>query len=62
MNRLKIIFQVVFMFAFLFILNIANGQQTIEGLHYATGKPVQVKIKNGKIDQIKEIKKCHLAK
>lgn len=57
MNRIKIIFQTVFAITFLFVLNVANGQQTIEGIHYVTGKPVQVKIKDGKIDQIKEIKK-----
>ena len=36
-----------------------NAQQTIEGLHYITGKPVQVKIENGKIASIKEIKKLN---
>jgi N-acetylglucosamine-6-phosphate deacetylase len=34
-----------------------NAQQTIEGLHFASGKPIQVKIENGKIASIKEIKK-----
>ncbi len=34
-----------------------NAQQTIEGMHYLTGKPVQVKIENGKIVSVKEIKK-----
>jgi len=34
-----------------------NAQQTIEGLHYITGKPIQVKIENGKIAAVKEIKK-----
>ena len=57
MNRIKIVFQTVFSIAFLFVLNVSNGQQTIEGIHYATGKPVQVKIKDGKIDEIKELKK-----
>ena len=32
------------------------AQQTIEGIHYATGKPVQVKIENGKIVSVKEIR------
>ena len=36
-----------------------NAQQTVEGLHYITGKPVQVKIENGKIASIKEIKKLN---
>jgi N-acetylglucosamine-6-phosphate deacetylase len=34
-----------------------NAQQTIEGLHFATGKPIQVKIENGKIAEIKSVKK-----
>lgn len=34
-----------------------NAQQTIEGTHYLTGKPVQVKIENGEIVSVKEIKK-----
>lgn len=36
-----------------------NAQQTIEGLHYITGKPVQVKIENGKIASVKEVKKLN---
>lgn len=35
----------------------ANAQQIIEGVHYSTGKPIQVKIENGKISAVKEIKK-----
>jgi N-acetylglucosamine-6-phosphate deacetylase len=35
----------------------ANAQQTIEGIHYITGKPIQVKIENGKIAEIKSVKK-----
>jgi N-acetylglucosamine-6-phosphate deacetylase len=35
----------------------ANAQQIVEGLHFATGKPVQVKIENGKIAAVKSIKK-----
>ncbi len=42
---------------FVFILCQADGQETVEGIHYATGKPVQLKIKDGKITGIKEIKK-----
>jgi N-acetylglucosamine-6-phosphate deacetylase len=34
-----------------------NAQQTIEGIHYLTGKPVQIKTENGKIISVKEIKK-----
>ncbi len=33
-----------------------NAQHTIEGIHYITGKPVQVTIKNGKIKKVKAIK------
>jgi N-acetylglucosamine-6-phosphate deacetylase len=34
-----------------------NAQQMIEGLHYISGKPIQVKIENGKIAEIKSVKK-----
>jgi N-acetylglucosamine-6-phosphate deacetylase len=36
-----------------------NAQQTVEGLHYITGNPVQVKIENGKIASVKEVKKLN---
>lgn len=36
-----------------------NAQQMIEGIHYATGKPVQIKIENGKITEIKSINKLN---
>ncbi len=42
---------------FLFGMNKMNAQQIIEGIHYSTGKPVQVEIKDGKIATIKEVKK-----
>jgi N-acetylglucosamine-6-phosphate deacetylase len=42
---------------FLLSSNQINAQQMIEGIHYATGKPVQIKIENGKITEIKSIKK-----
>ena len=48
------IFSIIF---FIMICYNLNAQQTIEGLHYITGKPVQVKIENGKIAMIKEIKR-----
>ena len=35
----------------------ANAQKIVEGLHFATGKPVQVKIENGKITAVRSIKK-----
>lgn len=35
----------------------ANAQQTIEGIHYATGKPVRVAIENGIIVSVKPVKK-----
>ena len=34
-----------------------NAQQIIEGIHYNTGKPVQIIIEDGKIDEIKSIQK-----
>jgi N-acetylglucosamine-6-phosphate deacetylase len=36
-----------------------NAQQTVEGLHYITGNPVQVRIENGKIASVKEVKKLN---
>ena len=42
---------------FLFSVNGLKAQQMIEGIHYATGKPVQLKIEDGKISEIKSIKK-----
>ena len=52
-------FNLTFLFTvlFLFCISELNAQQTIEAIHFATGKPVQVKIKNGKIVSVKEIKK-----
>ena len=46
----------VFLILF-FGFNELKAQQMIEGVHYATGKPVQVIIENGKITEIKTIKK-----
>jgi len=42
---------------FLFVVNGLKAQQMIEGIHYATGKPIQVKIEDGKIVEVKSIKK-----
>lgn len=54
-------FQTGFFSIIFFMMNYynINAQQTIEGLHYITGKPVQVKIENGKIASVKEIKKLN---
>ena len=54
-------FQTGFFSIIFFMMNYysINAQQTVEGLHYITGKPVQVKIENGKIASIKEIKKLN---
>lgn len=43
----------------LFFFAIMNGinSQTIEGIHYADGKPVQVKISDGKIESVQRIEK-----
>jgi N-acetylglucosamine-6-phosphate deacetylase len=52
-------FQTGFFSIIFFMMNYynINAQQTVEGLHYITGKPVQVKIENGKIAEIKSVKK-----
>jgi N-acetylglucosamine-6-phosphate deacetylase len=59
-NRQNANFKRILFFVFL-ILNFGfteiNAQQMIEGIHYATGKPVQIKIENGKIAEIKSIGK-----
>jgi len=51
----RILFSIFLILFFGF--NELNAQQMIEGIHYITGKPVQVKIENGKIAEIKSIKK-----
>jgi len=45
-----------------FSINKTNAQQTMEGIHYATGKPVRVTIQDGKIAQVKELKKIPSSK
>ena len=61
-NRQKTNFKRILFLIFL-ILNFGfietNAQQMIEGIHYATGKPVQIKIENGKIAEIIPIKKLN---
>jgi N-acetylglucosamine-6-phosphate deacetylase len=52
-------FQIIMVLMFLTGILTANAQQTIEGLHYITGNPVQVKIENGKIASVKEVKKLN---
>ncbi len=42
---------------FIFGINGINAQTVVEGIHYKTGKPVQVKIADGKIQSVKNIKK-----
>ncbi len=54
MNLKLILLVVLFVF---FGKTEISAQQTIEGIHYATGKPVRVKIENGKIAEIKPLKK-----
>jgi N-acetylglucosamine-6-phosphate deacetylase len=46
-----------FISVFLVSINQMYAQQLVEGIHYATGKPVQIKIENGKIAEIKSIQK-----
>ncbi len=48
---------ILFISVFLVSVNQINAQQMVEGIHYATGKPVQIKIENGKIAEIKSIEK-----
>ncbi len=50
------IFSIIF-----FMMNLmpSNAQQTIEGLHFVTGKPIQVKIENGKITGIRYLKELN---
>jgi N-acetylglucosamine-6-phosphate deacetylase len=44
-------------FAFILAAASANAQQTVEGIHYVTGKPVRITIQDGKIAHVKSIKK-----
>jgi N-acetylglucosamine-6-phosphate deacetylase len=50
-------FQILLFMILIFGFSEINAQQMIEGIHYATGKPVQIKIENGKIAGIKSIRK-----
>lgn len=45
------------LFSFLFISNKMSAQQSIEGLHFETGKPTKVTIQDGKILEVKSIEK-----
>jgi N-acetylglucosamine-6-phosphate deacetylase len=55
--RLSIIgYRLLLIISFMLILIKTDAQQTIEGLHYATGMPVRVQIKDGKILKVKSIK------
>ena len=56
-TKLKVKLSFIIAFLFLFITNEMNAQQVIEGIHYHTGKPVQVKINNGIIEDIIQIDK-----
>ncbi|HPE76089.1 MAG TPA: N-acetylglucosamine-6-phosphate deacetylase [Draconibacterium sp.] len=47
----------IFISVFFFSLNQISAQQMVEGIHYATGKPVQIKIESGIITEIKSIQK-----
>jgi len=51
------IIRLTFSLVLLSFFNCTNAQQIIEGLHFATGKPVQVEIQDGKILEIRNIKK-----
>ncbi|HKI89152.1 MAG TPA: hypothetical protein VKA38_09000, partial [Draconibacterium sp.] len=58
-NYLRKINSGTFLLLLIFLLgtNKMNAQQLIEGIHYKTGKPVQVIIEDGKIKEIKSIQK-----
>ncbi len=53
----RTIIRLTFSLVLLSFFNCTNAQQIIEGLHFATGKPVQVEIQDGKILEIRNIKK-----
>ncbi len=55
---MKNIFKIILWCALplIFSLNEINAQE-LEGIHYATGKPVRIIIKDGKISQIINLKK-----
>lgn len=57
MKKIRFIFKITLLMVFLFPFNGINAQQVVEGLHFADGEPVQVKIRDGKIESIKRIKK-----
>ena len=51
--------RLIFLTVLIYVFGVGeiNAQTTIEGIHYATGKPVRIKIENGKIAEIKSVKK-----
>ncbi|NQU86040.1 MAG: N-acetylglucosamine-6-phosphate deacetylase [Mariniphaga sp.] len=49
--------KILFILLFLFNISEISAQLIIEGLHFADGKPVQVSVRDGKIEKIKRIKK-----
>jgi N-acetylglucosamine-6-phosphate deacetylase len=51
--RIKLYAVIVFFFG----ISEMNAQQVIEGIHYYTGQPVEVKISDGKIQEINSIEK-----
>jgi N-acetylglucosamine-6-phosphate deacetylase len=53
----KIFFRIAFFTLFVFGVKGTNAQQTIEGIHYKTGKPVQIVVQDGVIKSVKNIKK-----
>lgn len=53
----KIFYWIIFNTLFMFGIEGINAQQTIEGIHYKTGKPVRIEVQNGIIKSVKNIKK-----
>lgn len=54
-NRLIMSSKLFYTLFFLFIINIAYGQERIEGLSYLDGKPVSIVVKDGKIEEVNRI-------
>ncbi len=55
-KKLIKISQIFFFLFFLLIVNKLSAQEVIEGIHYFTGQPVRIEIKDGEIEKISSIK------
>ncbi|WP_158868669.1 N-acetylglucosamine-6-phosphate deacetylase [Maribellus comscasis] len=56
-NQLKNRYQFLIFLLLILISNQSYSQQIVEGIHYQTGKPVQIMIEDGEIKEVKSIQR-----